>query len=152
MQEKDKSKYPYADIIDLPYKKSNTRPQMSLYDRAAQFSPFAALSGHEDAIEETARLTQSKIDMDEQTQNRLDEQLFYLKSILASKPMLTVTYFQPDDKKEGGAYLTVTNRLKKIDDFLGEFVFEDGIRVNISQIYKIVFNEENEYERTDFGI
>lgn len=105
----------YEDIIHLPHHVSTTRPHMSVADRAAQFAPFAALTGHDAAVKETARLTHIRQELDEEEKEILDEKLQLLKSNLNSQPEIQVTYFIPDEKKEGGQYITVSGKIKKID-------------------------------------
>ena len=107
---------PYDDMIDLPHPTSKKHPRMSIRDRAAIFSPFAALSGHGAAIAETARLTDRRMELDEDTKAELDQRQAVLLEHIKEQPEVTVTWFQPDDWKDGGAYLTVTGRLKKIDE------------------------------------
>ena len=115
----------YQDIIDLPHHVSKTRPPMPMSDRAAQFSPFAALTGYEEAIGETARLTDQRRELDENELESLNRQL---QSVLdqpeEASRKISVTYFQPDGKKTGGAYVTVTDRLKKIDMDAGLLILE----------------------------
>ena len=96
----------YSDIINLPHPESRTHPRMPRSDRAAQFAPFAALTGYDDAVAEAGRLTSSKIELDENELERLDRALAYLTEHQAAHPAVTVTYFVPDDKKSGGAYFT----------------------------------------------
>lgn len=103
----------YDDIIHLPHPVSPRHPQMPLADRAAQFSPFAALTGHDAAIRETARLTDSPVELEESGKEQLDRQLLLVQENLAQKPEIEVTYFQPDEKKSGGVYVTVCGRVKK---------------------------------------
>ena len=107
---------PYDDILDLPHPTSAKHPRMPLSDRAAQFSPFAALSGHGAAIAETARLTDRRIELDEDAKAVLDRKQKLLLALIAEQPEITVTWFQPDEKKEGGRYVTTTGRLKRIDE------------------------------------
>ena len=107
----------YKDIINLPHHVSSKRPQMPMLDRAAQFSPFAALTGYDDAIHETGRLTDEKIDLSEEEKEALDRKQQILMERLGDHPALTVTYFVPDAKKSGGAYVTKSGNLKKIDEF-----------------------------------
>lgn len=105
----------YEDIINLPHHISKTRPQMSMIDRAAQFSPFAALTGYDAAIQETGRLTDEKIDLGEEAKTVLDRKQRYLSDMISVQPEITVTYFLPDERKSGGTYLSVTGKLKRID-------------------------------------
>ena len=116
----------YDDIIILQHHVSKNHPRMSMYQRAAQFAPFAALVGHEAMIAETARLTDAEIDMGEEAINILNQKMSYLKEKLKERPFVTITYFLPDLKKAGGEYLTISGIIKKIDDFEQTIVMEDG--------------------------
>lgn len=127
----------YDDIIDLPHHVSATRPHMPMIDRAAQFSPFAALSGYEDAVKETARLTNERPELTEEEKAVLDWTLQKLADEIDSQPQVTLTYFQPDQKKAGGTYVTVTGRLKKIDDYKGTLILAGGARILIENILSI---------------
>ena len=124
----------YDDIIDLPHHVSATRPHMELSDRAAQFSPFAALTGYESAVRETARLTEQRVELDENAREALDKKLAVLEGRLAERPGVTVTYFVPDERKEGGSYVTVSGRVKRIRGDERALVFEDGRRVGVGDI------------------
>ena len=104
----DNARKKYGDIIDMPHYQSEKRPRMSMYDRAAQFSPFAALTGHSDAIKETARLTDEFYEPSEEIKSLLNEKLLFLKSELSNEPKVSITYFKPDEKKSGGVYITIT--------------------------------------------
>mgnify|MGYP003295258305 CR=1 FL=1 len=110
---------------------------MSMIDRAAQFSPFAALTGHNDAIIETARLTDRKIELDEGTKSILNEKIQMISDYLSEKPTVTFTHFELDIKKDGGAYLKTTGSVKKIDDFKKEIYLTDGTIISIEHIYEI---------------
>ena len=125
----------YDDIINLEYPISGRHSRMSAHDRAAQFSPFAALTGHDEAIKETARLTDRKIEIDEYTKDDLNIKL----QIIDDNPgtEVTITYFQPDEKKSGGAYLTVTGCVKRIDEYEQTVVFMDRTAIPIDQISEI---------------
>lgn len=127
----------YKDIIDLPHHQSLRRPRMAMIDRAAQFSPFAALTGHNDAIIETARLTDRKIELDEGTKSIIDEKIQMISDFLFEKPTVTFTHFEPDIKKEGGTYLNTTGTVKKIDEFKREVILTDGRIILIEHIYDI---------------
>lgn len=127
----------YDDIINLPHHVSKRYPQMSLLNRAAQFSPFAALTGHEAAIEETARLTESFKELDEDRKEILDEQLQMIKENLEQKPECEITYFQPDDKKTGGCYVTIFSQIKKIDEYEHQIILTDGTTLPIKHLYSI---------------
>lgn len=124
----------YDDIINLPHHVSTTHTPMPVADRAAQFSPFAALTGYEDAIDETARLTQDWIELDENEKERLNEKFQQIREQLPTHPQVIFTYFEPDQKKQGGAYLTIEGRVKKIDEYRGAFILEDGREVLIESI------------------
>lgn len=124
----------YDDIIHLPHPVSARHPQMPLADRAAQFSPFAALTGHEAAIRETARLTDSPVELEESGMEQLDRQLQLIRDALARQPEVEVTYFRPDERKSGGAYATVRGRVKKIEEYAGRLVFADGTAIPLENI------------------
>ena len=124
----------YEDIINLPHHQSNTRPHMSLHDRAAQFAPFAALTGYDDAVKEARRLTDGKPELDENQLTELDQMLTELTKRISEHPEIIITYFEPDNKKDGGAYITFIGRLKKIDNYKRIFFFEDGREIQICNI------------------
>lgn len=124
----------YDDIINLPHPVSTKHPQMAPLDRAAQFSPFAALTGHEAAIKETARLTDERTELDESSKELLDVRLQMIREHLAEKPEITVTFFESDQKKSGGTYVTVTGSIKKIDEYAGKLVLEGGASVSMEDV------------------
>lgn len=127
----------YDDILHLPHPVSRRYPQMPLSNRAAQFSPFAALTGHEAAIRETARLTDSFVELGEDQKAQVDEQLRWIQENLAQKPACEITYFQPDGKKDGGSYITIRGRVKKIDAYTHQVIFTDGTVIPIASIFSI---------------
>ena len=127
----------YDDIINLPHHVSKKHPQMSLLNRAAQFSPFAALTGHEEAINETARLTDVFAELSDEKKEQLDEQLQLLKENLNQKPECEIIYFQPDGKKQGGAYVATRGIVKKIDEYGHQIIFTDGTVLPIEYIFSI---------------
>ncbi|MCI6998728.1 MAG: hypothetical protein MR936_18635 [Eubacterium sp.] len=129
----------YDDIINLPHHVSRKHPQMSIHDRAAQFAPFAALTGHGEAIAETARLTGRKIELDDYEKMKLDEKLLILQEHIMEMPEISVTYFCPDEKKEGGKYVTVTKALRKINEVERTLVMEDGMQIRIEDILEVSF-------------
>lgn len=131
----------YDDIIDLPRPKSRHEP-MPMSDRAAQFSPFATLTGYGDAIDETARLTDVRIELSEEERAELDYKQQYLSTLDA--PTVSVTYFVPDERKSGGAYVTHTGALKRIDEVERAMVFADGTRVDMDEVVGIEPNCTNE--------
>lgn len=124
----------YDDIIHLPHYQSPHRAHMPLSDRAAQFAPFAALNGYGAAILETARLTEQKIELTDSEKAALDLRLQLLSDHLPDRPEITLTYFQPDARKEGGAYTEETSVVKKIDTYERVMVMEDGTIIPIDDI------------------
>lgn len=104
----------YDKIINLPHHVSSTHPHMSMIDRAAQFSPFAALTGYDAAVKETARLTEQKIELDEYEKAALDQRILLLQEHLKELPEVTITHFVPDERKDGGKYFSITEAVKKI--------------------------------------
>ena len=130
----------YDDIIHLPHHVSKTRPQMSMMDRAAQFSPFAALTGYDAAIKETGRLTDEKIERGEETKAVLDRKQCYLSNMISVQPEITVTYFLPDERKSGGTYLSVTGKLKRIDEYERMMILTDGKKIPLDDIMDIESN------------
>lgn len=127
----------YEDILNLPHHVSKTRPQMSMLDRAAQFSPFAALTGYDDAIKKTGRLTDEKIEMDEDRKAALDMKQAYLIEMIDEQPEISITYFLPDAKKSGGAYVTVTGNLKRFDEYERLLILTDGKKIPMDDIADI---------------
>ena len=127
----------YGDILNLPHHQSKVHPQMSIYDRAAQFSPFAALTGLGAAISETARLTDEKIEQDEEQLNILNNKFAILRANIASQPVVTITYFVKDLRKDGGEYVTISGVIKKIDDYQKIIVMQDNIIISIDDIADI---------------
>ncbi len=131
------TKRSYDDIIHLPHHVSVVHPQMSLYDRAAQFAPFKALTGYEDDVEETARLTDERIELDEERIEQLDARLQLLEEHLADSPTVSITYFQPDARKDGGSYETAIGVVKKIDAVRRVIALRDGREIAIGDVYGI---------------
>jgi uncharacterized protein (UPF0248 family) len=127
----------YDDIINLPHPISKNHPQMSMLNRAAQFAPFAALTGHDAAIQESARLTDSQIDLDESANNILSEKLNCILAKIEEKPTVELTHFQPDVIKSGGSYVVTTGTIKKFDEYDHCLVMDNGQRIPISSILKI---------------
>ena len=127
----------YDSIKKLPHYQSVTRPHMSLYDRAAQFSPFAALTGYDDAVKETARLTDTKAELDEYEKAAINERLNRIQDTFDVQPEVSITYFLPDKKKSGGAYITVTGCVKKVDEYEHIVVMRNGTKVHIDDIAEI---------------
>lgn len=131
----------YDDIINLPHPVSKRHPQMPLPDRAAQFAPFAALTGHDEAIRETARLTDSLVELDEEQREKLDQRLQMLLAEMRADPIQTpkieVTYFQPDARKDGGAYVSVSGSVKKVDGYQRQIWFTDGTVLPMDHLISI---------------
>ena len=128
---------PYDDIINMPHHVSATRPRMSMQDRAAQFSPFAALTGHGDAVKETARLTDEKYELTEDEISDLNQMLNFLKEHANERPEITVEYFVPDERKSGGAYITVTGSFRRIDEYSQSIILTNGTEIPIDDIYSV---------------
>ena len=127
----------YDDIIALPHPEPRTHPGMSLHDRAAQFSPFAALTGHSAAIAETGRLTDSRITLDESEMARVDAALQRLQELLPQAPAVSITYFVPDERKTGGSYQTITGVVRRIDTVNSVLLLTDRREVPIADIFDI---------------
>ncbi len=127
----------YDDIINLPHHVSETHPQMSMRNRAAQFSPFAALSGHSDAIHETARYTVDFQGVDESNVEALNQKIAMILDKINEHPQITVTYFKPDEKKEGGSYTLKTGNIKRVDDYEHVLQFTDNEKIPIQSIFNI---------------
>ncbi|MCI8538246.1 MAG: YolD-like family protein [Oscillospiraceae bacterium] len=132
-----KETHRYDDIIDLPHHVSDRHPRMPTIDRAAQFAPFAALSGFGDTIEETACVTEERIELDDSQKEALDLKFRMLRELLPQRPQVSIVYFVPDERKSGGAYTTITGRIIKIDDFSRVVVMDDGAEIPIDDIFGI---------------
>ena len=127
----------YDEIINFPHHVSKTRPQIPMSDRAAQFSPFAALTGYDSAIRETGRLTDEKIDLDEESLNALNVRYQMLTDALEERPEVRITYFKPDERKAGGAYVTTAGAVRKIDDFEQTIIMQDGTRIPMGDVLSL---------------
>lgn len=127
----------YDDIINLPHHESAKHPKMPALDRAAQFQPFSALTGHDAAVRETGRLTDKRMELDEIRKEELDVHLQLLREQLAQKPRVSITYFVPDARKDGGAYLTITGTILKIEQDRHQVIMENGTVIPINDIYGI---------------
>lgn len=138
---KQKPRNPYEDMLELSHPVSKTHPQMARRDRAAQFAPFAALTGYEEAVREAARFTEEKMILDEDSKEQLDWKLRRLQEKVKEKPAITVTYFLKDEKKKGGKYVTVTGVLKKIDGYTHQFVLESGEEIPVEDIVSLNLDE-----------
>ena len=127
----------YDDIINLPHHQSTKHKQMSNYQRAAQFAPFAALTGYDAEIDETARLTDKKLELSDEQESYLNEQIQLLIERISEKPQSQITYFVPNERKSGGEYVTVTGNVRRVDDYNREIVFTDGLTVKIDDVWNI---------------
>ena len=127
----------YDEIMGLPHHVSKTRPQMPMSDRAAQFAPFAALTGYDAAIKETGRLTDERIELDVEALSALDMKYQLLMEALDEAPEVTITYFQPDERKAGGKYVSAVGTVKKIDDFERRITMRDGTRIPMDDVLSI---------------
>lgn len=127
----------YEDILHMPHHVSPNRPRMSMLDRAAQFSPFAALSGYEAAIQETGRLTDSQVELEPDEAAVLDEKIRLLQHRQEEQPEITLIYFVPDERKPGGAYARITGRVSRIDPQKQTIRMTDGTAVSFRQLRTI---------------
>ena len=132
----------YDDIKHLTRPQYDDLPPMSMHDRAAQFSPFAALVGYDDAVAETARLTDSKAELTEDEMSELNANLNRLLDSLDEQPQISVTYFVPDEKKSGGKYVEKVGVVRIIDSYAGELVFTDGVRIAVADMAALTFIDE----------
>ena len=128
-------KFPYEDIINLPTYISKKHPQPSMMDRAARFAPFAAITGYEEMVLEEARVTEERIELDEGTLSLLNEKLNMIQEFLDEEPEVTITYFEPDKKKSGGVYVSVTCIIKRIDEYEHLVIMTDGKKIRIDDIF-----------------
>lgn len=133
----DKKTHEYDDIIQLPHHQSATRPQMPLSKRAAQFAPFAALSGYEERIREVERLTEGRLALSDDEAQRLNERLLLLREKIADRPEVRVLYFVPDKYKEGGAYLQKSGSVRRLDEHRRVLVFTDGAEISIDDLHAL---------------
>ena len=127
----------YDDIIALPRHRSLRRKPMPRIGRAAQFAPFAALTGYDDAVQETARLTEREKITDEDQLTLMDERLHALLEVIRDQPEITITYFEPDGKKSGGAYLNATGRIRRVDEINRQIILTDRTAIAMDRICEI---------------
>lgn len=130
----------YDDIINLPHHVSKKHPHMSLDARAAQFAPFAALTGYDEQVKETARLTNERKELADGLKMILDEKIQDVQKNIYERPQVTITYFVPDSRKQGGKYVTTTGNVIKIDEFTRNIIFENKTQIPISEIIEIITN------------
>ena len=128
----------YDDMLDLPHRTSPRHPRMSLRDRAAQFAPFSALTGYDDVIDETARLTDGRIELSEDARAVLDVKQKMLQRRIAEQPRVMVVYFVSDQRKAGGSYHSFTGNLLRMDELEREMVFVDGTRIKTADVIEII--------------
>ena len=128
---------PYDDIINLPHPTSQKHPRMPRTTRAAQFAPFAALTGYNEAIRETSRLTDEQLDLDDTMKASLNEKLLLIKDRLPDQPEISITFFVPDTKKAGGAYTTTTGYIKKVHEYEQQIIMSDDTIILIDSIIEI---------------
>ena len=129
----------YEDIINLSHHVSKTRKPMSLYNRAAQFAPFAALTGYDDAIKETSRITEQRIELSEELKNMLNQKIKLISENIKLQPKVSITYFVPDNKKSGGVYKTISGNVRRIDEIEKYLLFTNKLKV---YFYDIIFINE----------
>lgn len=129
----------YKDIINLPHHVSKTRKPMSLYNRAAQFAPFAALTGYNDTIKETARLTEQKIELSDELKNMLNQKIKLIIENIKLQPEVVITYFVHDNKKSGGVYKTISGNVKRIDEVEKCIIFTNKLKIFFSDIISISY-------------
>ena len=127
----------YSNIINLPHHVSQNHPPMPMMNRAAQFAPFAALTGYDAVILETGRLTDDFIELDDDDKERLNQKIADLMEKIEEHPSVTVTYFKPDSRKAGGSYSTISGRLKSVDEIQQIMFLEDGTTIPFSCINDI---------------
>lgn len=127
----------YDDILNMPHHVSSTRPHMSMHDRAAQFSPFSALTGYDDTVRETARLTDEKQELTEDKITDLNQKITFLKEHAEECPEITIEYFIPDEKKSGGKYVTLSGKFRRIDEYNHNMVFTSGEEIPLNDIFNI---------------
>ena len=130
-------RFPYEDIVDLPHHISKKHPQPTMADRAARFAPFAAITGYEEMVLEEARVTDVRIEMDESSKAALNEKLNMILEFVDEQPEVSITYFEPDMRKAGGAYITVIGTVKRIDEYEHLVIMTDGKKINIDEIYNL---------------
>ena len=135
--------FPYEDIVNLPHPSFPKHPRMSLHDRAAQFSPFAALTGFEGVIQESARLTERMVELSEEEKEELDH-LMQEACMMIPKPTIKMTIFVPDEKKDGGRYETVVGKIHKVDRYNGWIILEDKRRMDINWLQRIEYSGNQE--------
>ncbi len=138
--------FSYEDIIDLPPHISKKYPQPTMLERAARFSPFAAITGYEEMVKEAARVTDKKVELDENSKEILNEKLLFIIEMCDEGAVVNITYFVPDNLKAGGIYKTVTGTIKRIDEYEGYILLKGGMKIPLDDLYKIdgdMFNSDD---------
>ena len=130
-------KFPYEDIVNLPPHISKKHPQPSMMDRAARFAPFAAITGYEEMVLEEARVTEEQIHLDEDAVALICEKINMIQEFIDEKTEIKITYFEPDKKKSGGAYITITGTPKRVDEFEQLLIMTDGKKIKFDSIYRL---------------
>ena len=132
-----KEEHRYDDILNMPHHVSNSHPHMSMHDRAAQFSPFAALVGYDDAVKETARQTNEKQELTADKITDLNQKIAFLTENADERPEITIEYFIPDEKKTGGKYVTLSGNFRRIDEYSHNMIFTSGEEIPLNDIFEI---------------
>lgn len=129
--------FPYEDIVNLPPHISKKHPQPSMMDRAARFAPFAAITGYEEMVLEEARVTEEQIHLDEDAVALICEKINMIQEFIDEEPEVRITYFEPDKKKSGGAYITITGTPKRVDEYEQLLIMTDGKKIKFDSIYRL---------------
>ena len=129
--------FPYEDIVNMPHHVSKKYPQPTMADRAARFAPFAAITGYEEMVLEEARITDDRIELDENSKAALNEKLNMILEFIDEQPEVSITYFEPDMRKAGGAYITVIGTVKRIDEYEHLVIMTDGKKIRIEDIFAL---------------
>ena len=130
-------KFPYEDIVNLPPHISKKHPRPSMMDRAARFAPFAAITGYEEMVLEEARVTEEQIHLDEDAVALICEKINMIQEFIDEEPEVRITYFEPDKKKSGGAYITITGTPKRVDEYEQLLIMTDGMKIKFDCIYRL---------------
>jgi len=130
-------KFPYEDIVNLPPHISKKHPQPSMMDRAARFAPFAAITGYEEMVLEEARVTEEQIHLDEDAVALICEKINMIQEFIDEEHEVKITYFEPDKKKSGGAYITITGTPKRVDEYEQLLIMTDGKKIKFDSIYRL---------------
>ena len=138
----------YKDIIDLPYPGKSKHTRMPVGDRAAQFAPFAALTGFGAVLKETERITEKRIELDEYEKEKLNEKMRMVMEEKKSRPEITVTFFVPDEKKDGGAYVTISGHIKRVDEESHCLVLEEGERILLEDVFDLAITVHEKLSET----